>query len=273
MPGSCFACARGSGRARSATDEPSPRVRFTSRRHAGSALVTLIRPRRSRDHRQLDAVARLRANLLRRLDGVDQLRDEEVALFDREVGGRALEAIVEGAALVPGRDGLDVLRAIRATDVKTLVFVLTARDTLDDRVLGLDAGADDYLVKPFAFAELLARVRALSRRGQRTDVTHLTVGPLTMDRRSREVMRGERSIELTTRECALLECLMRNQGQVVSRETLAREVWSETARSVSLDNVIDVHVARLRRKVDADQPAPLIHTVRGVGFLLGDREP
>lgn len=190
----------------------------------------------------------------------------------RRIGTDAFDLVLLDLTL-PGRDGLDVLRAIRATDRHTLVFVLTARDTLQDRVLGLDAGADDYLIKPFAFAELMARVRALSRRGVRTEMMRITVGPLTIDRGTREVIRGEDPIELTTREFALLECLMRYEGQVVSREALAREVWNETSRSTPLDNVIDVHIARLRRKVDAERRTPLIHTVRGVGFIVSDGEP
>ena len=174
---------------------------------------------------------------------------------------------------LPGRDGLDILRAIRARDVQTLVLVLTARDALHDRVAGLNVGADDYLVKPFAFAELLARVRALLRRGSPAEIVRLNEGTLTLDRATRRATRGQDAIELTTREFELLECLMRYHGQVVSREALAREVWKETARNTPLDNVIDVHIARLRRKVDADQPTRLIHTVRGVGFMLKDGEP
>jgi len=174
---------------------------------------------------------------------------------------------------LPGCDGLDILKAIRARDVQTLVLVLTARDSLEDRVVGLNAGADDYLVKPFAFAELLARVRALLRRGALGEVARLNVGPLTIDCIARRVTRGDDAIDLTTKEFELLDCLMRCQGQVVSREALAREVWKETARSTSLDNVIDVHIARLRRKVDGDQPTRLIHTVRGVGFVVKDGEP
>jgi len=173
---------------------------------------------------------------------------------------------------LPGRDGLDIMKAIRARGDGTLVLVLTARDALHDRVLGLNAGADDYLVKPFAFAELLARVRALLRRGPPNEIARFSVGTLTIDRVTREVTHGGQPVELTTREFELLEYLMRCQDQVVSRDALAREVWQETARSTPLDNVIDVHIARLRRKVDADHPVHLIHTVRGVGFMLTDRE-
>jgi len=174
---------------------------------------------------------------------------------------------------LPGRDGLEILATLRAKGVKTPVLILTARDTLQDRVAGLDSGADDYLVKPFAFAELLARIRALLRRGRAAESPRLAVGDLTMDLITRKVIRGGSPVELTVREFELLEYLMRYEGQVVSRETLARDVWKETARTTPLDNVIDVHIARLRRKVDVERPVRLIHTVRGVGFMLREGEP
>jgi DNA-binding response OmpR family regulator len=174
---------------------------------------------------------------------------------------------------LPGRDGLEILRALRNRRMETPVLVLTARDSLEDRVTGLDAGADDYLVKPFAFAELLARIRALVRRGRVAEAPRLSVGDLEMDLVTRKVLRGGRQVDLTVREFELLEFLMRYQGQVVSRETLARDVWKETARTTPLDNVIDVHIARLRRKVDLEQVVKLIHTVRGVGFMLREGEP
>ena len=174
---------------------------------------------------------------------------------------------------LPGRDGLQILTTLRSKGVKTPVLVLTARDTLQDRVAGLDSGADDYLVKPFAFAELLARIRALMRRGRGAESPRLAVGDLMMDLITRKVTRGGQPVELTVREFELLEYLMRYEGQVVSRETLARDVWKETARTTPLDNVIDVHIARLRRKVDLDRPVRLIHTIRGVGFMLREGEP
>ena len=174
---------------------------------------------------------------------------------------------------LPGRDGIEILLAMRERGVKTPVLVLTARDTLEDRVIGLDAGADDYLIKPFAFAELLARVRALVRRGRVAESPRLSIGDLEVHLITREVTRGGRPVELTVREFELLAYLLRHQGQVVSREGLARDVWKETARSTPLDNVIDVHVARLRRKVDADPGLRLIHTVRGMGFMLREGEP
>ena len=174
---------------------------------------------------------------------------------------------------LPGRDGIEILQAMRERGVKTPVLVLTARDTLEDRVIGLDAGADDYLIKPFAFAELLARIRALVRRGRVAESPRLSIGDLEVHLITREVTRGGRPVELTVREFELLAYLLRHQGQVVSREGLARDVWKETARSTPLDNVIDVHVARLRRKVDADPGLKLIHTVRGMGFMLREGEP
>ena len=161
--------------------------------------------------------------------------------------------------MLPGRDGLQILTSIRKHGIHTPVLLLTARDTLEDRVAGLNSGADDYLVKPFAFAELVARIRALLRRGRTSETLRLSVGDLDM--------------ELTTREFELLEYLLRHQGQVVLRDTLAREVWKETTRGTPLNNVIDVHIARLRRKIDLDQPVKLIHTIRGVGFLLREGEP
>jgi DNA-binding response OmpR family regulator len=175
--------------------------------------------------------------------------------------------------MLPGRDGLEVLSAIRKREVKTPVLLLTARDTLEDRVTGLNAGADDYLVKPFAFAELLARIRALVRRGHAAGALRLGAGDLDMDLVTRRVTRAGRVIDLTGREFELLEYLLRHRGQVVMRDTLARDVWKETTRGTPLNNVIDVHIARLRRKIDADNPGKLIHTVRGLGFMLQEEAP
>lgn len=170
--------------------------------------------------------------------------------------------------MLPGRNGIEVLSAIRNLGHKVPVLLLTARDSIEDRVLGLDAGADDYLVKPFAFPELLARVRALLRRGKIESAATLRMQDLEMDLTTRAVRRGNRPIELTAREFELLEYLLRHQGQVVSREMLARDIWKEQARHTPLDNVIDVHMVRLRRKVDEGFVTKLLHTVRGVGFVL-----
>jgi DNA-binding response OmpR family regulator len=175
--------------------------------------------------------------------------------------------------MLPGRDGLQILTTVRKRGVDTPVLLLTARDTVEDRVAGLNSGADDYLVKPFAFAELLARIRALLRRGRTPDALRLGAADLEMDIVTRKVMRAGRGVDLTAREFELLEYLLRHEGQVVLRETLARDIWKETDRGTPLNNVIDVHIARLRRKVDVDHPRRLIHTVRGVGFMLAEEEP
>jgi DNA-binding response OmpR family regulator len=170
--------------------------------------------------------------------------------------------------MLPGRDGLQILSTLRKRGLQTPVLILTARDAVEDRVRGLDCGADDYLVKPFAFPELLARVRARLRRGRSEQAPHLKLADLEMDAMSRKVRRSGRPLELTAREFELLEYLLRHKEQIVSREMLARDVWKETARATPLDNVMDVHINRLRRKVDDPFDRKLIHTVRGVGFVL-----
>src|SRR5437899_2518941 len=168
--------------------------------------------------------------------------------------------------MLPGRDGLQVLSTLRKRGLQTPVLILSARDAIEDRVQGLDKGADDYLVKPFAFPELLARVRALLRRGRIEQVVQLRLADLEMDVTARKARRGGQPLDLTAREFELLEYLLRHKGQVVSREMLARYVWKET-RATPIDNVIDVHINRLRRKVDEPFNPKLIHTVRGVGFV------
>ncbi|HTF66171.1 MAG TPA: response regulator transcription factor [Edaphobacter sp.] len=164
-----------------------------------------------------------------------------------------------------------MLQTLRKQGSKTPVLLLTAKDAIEDRVLGLDAGADDYLVKPFAFAELSARLRALLRRNKPEAAAGvLTIAGLEIDPIRRTVNREGRRIDLTAREFELLEYLARNHERVVSREMLARDVWKENGRATPLDNVIDVHVARLRRKMDDPFEANLLHTVRGVGFTLSE---
>jgi two-component system, OmpR family, copper resistance phosphate regulon response regulator CusR len=175
--------------------------------------------------------------------------------------------------MLPGRDGIEVLTTLRKRGMQTPVLILTAKDAIEDRVLGLDSGADDYLVKPFAFPELLARIRALLRRGRTDQVLRLKVSDLEMDLVTRKVTRGNQFIDLTAREFELLEYLLRHQNQLVSREMITRDVWKEPSRATPLDNVIDVHIARLRKKVDQGFPVKLIHTVRGVGFILREGEP
>jgi len=174
--------------------------------------------------------------------------------------------------MLPGRSGLEILTVLRQRGLQTPVLILTARDGIDDRVLGLDLGADDYLVKPFAFPELLARIRALLRRGRPADVVRLKIADLELDTVTRTVTRGRRALDLTARELDLLEYLLRHQGHLVSREMLAHDVWKEPRRATPLDNVIDVQMARLRKKVDAEADQRLIHTVRGVGFVLKEGE-
>jgi two-component system copper resistance phosphate regulon response regulator CusR len=175
--------------------------------------------------------------------------------------------------MLPGRGGLEVLSALRDRQCSTPVLILTARGEVEDRVEGLDRGADDYLVKPFAFAELLARIRALCRRGRGDEMLRYQVGGLELDCVTRRVMRDGREIPLTAKEYQLLEYLVRNHGHAVSREMIAHDVWYGLEKSTPIDNLIDVHIARLRRKVDAPYDTPLIRTVRGVGFCFGEERP
>jgi len=174
---------------------------------------------------------------------------------------------------LPGRSGLEILAGLRTRGLTLPVLLLTARDAVEDRVRGLDTGADDYLVKPFAFAELLARLRALLRRGRPEEALRVRVADLEVDPVTRTARRSDQGIDLTAREFELLEYLVRHQGQIVSREMLARDVWHEPSRGTPIDNVIDVHIARLRRKVDQGFDIRLIHTIRGVGFLVREGGP
>ena len=168
--------------------------------------------------------------------------------------------------LLPRMDGLRILKELRSRSVKTSVLLLTARDTVDDRVRGLDAGADDYLIKPFAFSELLARIRALLRRPPLQVDTVLQVGNLELDTAQRQVRRAGRLIELSPREFTLLEYLMRHPDQVLTRTQIAQYVWEFDFYSDF--KVVDVYIGYLRRKVDRGVDRPLIHTVRGVGYRL-----
>jgi DNA-binding response OmpR family regulator len=173
--------------------------------------------------------------------------------------------------MLPRRDGIDVLATLRKCGNQTPVLILTAKDTVEDRVIGLDQGADDYLTKPFAFSELLARIRALLRRGRMDQILKLQHEDLEMDLVTHKVSRREQGLELTSKEFDLLEYLMRHSGSVVSREMLARDVWHATIRATPLDNVIDVTIARLRRKIDEPYERKLLHTVRGLGYILSGR--
>ncbi len=169
--------------------------------------------------------------------------------------------------MLPEMDGLEVCRELRRRSCPTPVLMLTARDAIDDRVAGLDCGADDYLVKPFALAELSARVRALSRRPPDASKSPiLRLGDLTMDTRTRRVERSGRVIEPTAKEYAVLECLLRHAGRALTRTQIAEHVWNYDVYNQS--NVVDVYIRNLRRKIDDPFPLKLIHTVRGVGYRL-----
>lgn len=168
---------------------------------------------------------------------------------------------------LPQLSGLELLKKLRSHQIQFPVLLLTARDTVQDRVQGLDAGADDYLVKPFDFSELLARLRALLRRPPLQTETVLRVGNLEMDTAQRWVRRGDRSIDLSPREFALLEYLMRHPQQVLSRTQIAQHVWSFDFSSDF--KVIDVYIGYLRRKIEIKDDPPLLHTVRGVGYCIG----
>jgi DNA-binding response OmpR family regulator len=171
--------------------------------------------------------------------------------------------------MLPSIDGFEVCRRVRAAKVTAPILILTARDALGDKVGGLDAGADDYVVKPFQVAELLARVRALLRRGAPTQPAILAVGDLTLDPATREARRGDRRIRFSATEYSLLEYLMRNAGRVLTRSMILEHVWEYDF--AGNDNVLDVYVGYLRGKIDKGQASPLIHTVRGVGFVMEER--
>ena len=169
--------------------------------------------------------------------------------------------------LLPELDGIAVCRELRKRGLRMPILMLTARDAIDDRVAGLDAGADDYLVKPFALKELLARLRALARRG--ADVPKspvLTLADLSLDTSTRRVKRGPQTVELTAKEYAILECLLRANGRVLSRNVIAEHVWNYEVFNES--NVVDVYIRNLRRKIDDPFAVKLIHTIRGAGYRL-----
>jgi two-component system copper resistance phosphate regulon response regulator CusR len=201
---------------------------------------------------------------------VDVAADGEEALYNASVN--AYDVIILDLTL-PKVDGLRVCRELRASGVGTPVLMLTARDTVEDRITGLDTGADDYLTKPFAFGELLARLRALLRRGSEVRPEVITVADLSIDTRAQRVTRAGRAVSLTAKEYALLEYLARNAGRVVGRPELADHVWDETYDPFT--NLIEVYIGRVRRKIDEPPASPLIHTRRGIGYVLsadGDAE-
>ncbi|MCK6486458.1 MAG: response regulator transcription factor [Phycisphaerae bacterium] len=168
--------------------------------------------------------------------------------------------------MLPIRDGFSVLRGLRANGIRTPVICLTARDAVDDRVTGLDCGADDYLVKPFSPSELLARIRALMRRASSVPLNPIRVGDLVVDLVTRYVTRAGKRIDLSAKEFALLEYMARNAGHVVTRSMILEKVWD--MNQDPLTNVIDVQMTRLRKKIDYGFASPLIHTIRSVGFVL-----
>ncbi len=196
---------------------------------------------------------------------VDVARDGQEGL---EYAQAAAYDVLVLDIMLPRLDGIQLLRRLRASGHKTPALMLTARDTVDNRVEGLDAGADDYLVKPFAFPELLARVRALLRRPPLQAGTVLQIGTLCMDTARHVVERNGRLIDLSPREYAILEYLMRHPNQVLSRSQIGEHVWNFDFYNES--NVVDVYIGYLRRKVDRSGELPLIHTVRGVGYCLRD---
>ena len=201
------------------------------------------------------------------------LEEEGYAVDHAADGASGLQMALEGLhdvivldVMLPKLDGLGVLQQLRQENVTTPVLLLTVRATIEDKVLGLDAGADDYLTKPFAFEEFVARVRALLRRRAETALPVLQVADLALDPARRVVSRGDKKIELTPREFALLDYFMRNPGRVLSRTMIANRVWDYTFDAAT--NVIDVYVNYLRKKIDSGHDVKLLHTVRGVGYVM-----
>jgi DNA-binding response OmpR family regulator len=210
----------------------------------------------------------LRQGLEEEGHAVEVAGDGAVAL-DLMQGDQAYDLVVLDVML-PKRDGFEVLRMLRAQKIRTPVLMLTARDGVADRVAGLDGGADDYLTKPFAFEEFLARVRALLRRGATQGAPALKLLDLNLDPARREVTRGRRRITLTAREYALLEYFLRNVGRVLTRPMIAQHVWGLDFDPES--NIVDVYVGYLRRKIDGEGDRRLLHTLRGAGYRLAAEE-
>jgi two-component system copper resistance phosphate regulon response regulator CusR len=195
---------------------------------------------------------------------VDTAITGDDALYQAEINTYDLVIL---DVMIPGSDGFTVCKQIRATGNRVPILMLTARDGVEDRIAGLDVGADDYLTKPFAFRELLARLRALLRRSGELRPADIIVADLVVETAGQTVTRDGRRIALTTKEYALVEFLARNAGRVVGRAAIAQHVWDETFDPFS--NLIEVYVNRLRRKIDADSKVPLLHTRRGAGYLFG----
>jgi DNA-binding response OmpR family regulator len=208
------------------------------------------------------------ADLIKR--GLEEEGMEVETAYDGESGLEAAKSgnhdlIVLDLGL-PGRDGLEISHELRESGLKTPILILTAQDSTEMKVRGLDSGADDYLTKPFAFAEMLARIRALLRRTQSEDTTKLQIGDLILNLINRRVSRAGNEVQLTNKEFSLLEYFMRHPDEILSRETLSEKVWEETFDT--LTNVIDVYINYLRNKVDRHYEPKLIHTVRGIGYMF-----
>ena len=198
---------------------------------------------------------------------VDTVSDGESALEWLETGN--YDGVILDV-MMPKKDGFEVLKAMRARGDRTPVLLLTAKAEVEDRIEGLDAGADDYLVKPFSFEELMARIRVVTRKHSGSTTNLFTVGDLTVDTGAHTVRRGEKNINLSTKEFALLEYMIRNKGVVLSRESIENNLWNYDYSGGS--NVVDVYISYLRRKIDSGWPRKLIHTVWGVGWVLREEE-
>ena len=219
------------------------------------------------------------------VDDEQTLVEQLQAAFERERylvetaldGEEALDKLADGPVdliildiMLPKLDGLSVLRAIRQDGLTTPVLMLTAKGDIDDKIAGLDLGADDYLAKPFSLAELMARVRALlRRRGDQKD-TLLKAGDLVLDTKTQEVSRNGTAVELTAREFSILEFLLYNKNRAISRFSLAEHVWGDAFDPFSMSNFMDVHMKNLRKKIDRPGQASLIRTIRGVGYIIQD---
>jgi DNA-binding response OmpR family regulator len=213
------------------------------------------------DDRRLTSI--VKRGLVEEAYAVDVAYDGEEGEYFAEVNPYDLIIL---DIMMPKKDGIEVCQELRAKKINTPILMLTARDAVEDRVKGLDAGADDYLVKPFAFNELLARIRALLRRNGMTKSPELKVGELVLNTLTREVWRGQKAIELTTKEYVILEYLMRHPNVVVTRRMLEEHAWDYDFDSLS--NLIDVYIRRLRRKIDDKDGKSMIQTVRGAGYRL-----
>jgi len=208
------------------------------------------------------------ADLIKR--GLEEEGMEVETAYDGETGAGAAKTGNHDLILLdlglPGRDGMEVMRELRESGLMTPILILTAQDSTEMKVTGLDTGADDYITKPFAFSELLARIRALLRRTHTEDTTKLQIGDLILNLINRRASRAGNEVQLTNKEFSLLEFFMRHPDEILSRETLSEKVWEETFDT--LTNVIDVYINYLRNKVDRHYEPKLIHTVRGVGYMF-----